>query len=94
MKIELNEIKDKIVISLKEGKIFWINSFQNTFNYLLHFIGHSKRYIIIRKLTEFKFSENGITTEIYFEDNTQFYEELNEIKTVFINTNEYQLFEI
>ena len=115
MENEFNEIKGIIDKSLKEDKNIWINSYKNSFNYLLNFIGHSKddikmnkmdkfgfeskifntligSYIHFKKdillfeqLTEFEFSENGTFIDIYFEDNMQFYEELNEITTIFKN---------
>ena len=115
MENEFNEIKGIIDKSLKEDKNIWINSYKNSFNYLLNFIGHSKddikmnkmdkfgfeskifntligSYIHFKKdillfeqLTEFEFSENGTFIDIYFEDNMQFYEELNKITTIFKN---------
>ena len=115
MEKEFNEIKGIIDRSLKEDKNIWINSYKNSFNYLLNFVGHSKddikmnkmdkfgfeskifntligSYIHFKKdillfeqLTEFEFSENGTFIDIYFEDNMQFYEELNEITKIFKN---------
>ena len=40
---ELNESKNLIEKSMKEEKDKWINSYENSFNYLLNIIGHSSK---------------------------------------------------
>ena len=120
MEKEFNEAKNIIDKSIKEENNKWDNSYENSFNYLLNIIGHSKDEIykinneknklekfgfenkifntligsythfkkdilLFEQLTNFTLAENGTLVDVYFENNTLFYEEINRLTLIFEN---------
>ena len=100
---ELKETKDLVEQSLKEEKDKWINSYDNSFNYLLNVIGHSadekyrndliksfntiigsyvhfkKDILLIQQYSNISYARKGNIPDIYFENNTKFYNVIKEI---------------
>ena len=105
---ELKEAKNLVEKSLKKEKNKWINSYDNSFNYLLDVIGHSpdenyineliksfntiigsyvhfkKDILLIQQFSNISYARNGNIPDIYFENNTRFYNVIKEI------TNKYK----
>lgn len=121
MEKEFNETKDIIDKSLINEYKNWENSYENSFNYLLNIIGHSKDefydinninneeiklkkkgfegkifntligsylhfkkdILLFEQFTVFENAVEGSLVDVYIEDNTKFYEELNKTTLIF-----------
>jgi len=121
MEKEFNETKEIIDKSLINEYNKWENSYENSFNYLLNIIGHSKDefydinninnkdielkkkefegkifntligsylhfkkdILLFEQFTRFQHAAKGSLVDVYIEDNTKFYEELNKTTLLF-----------